>query len=89
MVKVKDENIVCSSCGAPWHGFTECRVLATKTAEQKQRESIIKVLDAVVNGMTYDPGHSDLDDEQPVAVWMTLGDYRRASRLKYELREIA
>ena len=32
-----------------------------------------------------DPGTSDLDDEQTIHVWMTLGDYRRASRLKYEL----
>jgi hypothetical protein len=40
---------------------------------------------AVVNGMDYDPGHSDLDDEQPIHVSMTLGDYRRAARLLHEL----
>ncbi len=36
---------------------------------------------AVVAGMEYNPGHSDLDDEQPVWVKMTLGDYRLACRL--------
>ncbi len=46
---------------------------------------VLPVLRAVTNGMVYDPGHSDLDDEQPINVRMTLGDYRRASRLKYEL----
>ena len=33
---------------------------------------------AVVDGFTYNPGHSDLDDEQSISVRMTLGDYRRA-----------
>ncbi len=40
---------------------------------------------AVVDGFTCDPGHSDLDDEQPISVRMTLGDYRRARRLLCEL----
>ena len=34
----------------------------------------------IVAGFTYDPGHSDLDNEQPINVCMTLGDYRRAGR---------
>lgn len=37
---------------------------------------------AVVAGYPYNPGHSDLDDEQPIHVRMTLGDYRLACRLR-------
>ena len=48
---------------------------------------VTPVVKAVVDGMTYDPGHSDLDDEQPIHVSMTLGDYRRARRLLYELEK--
>lgn len=33
---------------------------------------------AVVDGFTYDPGTSDLDNEQPITVRMTLGQYRKA-----------
>ena len=46
---------------------------------------VLPLVKAVVEGMTYDPGHSDLDDEQPIRVSMTLGEYRRAVRLLYEL----
>lgn len=49
---------------------------------------VLPVLVAVTNGYTYDPGPSDLDDEQPINVRVTLGDYRRASRLKYELERV-
>lgn len=42
---------------------------------------------AIVDGFLYDPGHSDLDNEQPINVRMTLGDYRRASGLLYELNK--
>lgn len=45
------------------------------TKDMKALESILM---AVANGFTYDPGHSDLDDEQPIHVTMTLGDYRKA-----------
>ena len=40
-----------------------------------------KIIAAVVSGFTYDPGHSDLDDEQPINVRMTLGDWRKARLL--------
>ena len=43
--------------------------------------AINQVLMAVVDGFTYDPGHSDLDDEQPINVRMTLGDWRTAQTL--------
>lgn len=39
--------------------------------------SLKQALLAVVNGYDYNPGCSDLDDEQPIHVRMTLGDYRR------------
>ncbi len=45
-------------------------------------DSAQKLIAAVVAGMDYNPGHSDLDDAQPVHVRMTLGDYRLALRLR-------
>ena len=47
--------------------------------------NIFPLLKAIRSGYTYDPGSSDLDDEQPIIVRVTLGDYRRANRLYYEL----
>lgn len=41
-----------------------------------------RLIRAVVAGMEYDPGHSDLNDEQPVWVRLTLGDYRLACQLR-------
>ena len=49
---------------------------------------ITPLVHAVVKGMNYDPGHSDLDDEQPIHVCITLGDYRRAHRLLYQLEKV-
>jgi hypothetical protein len=48
---------------------------------------VLPLLSAVVAGYTYDPGSSDLDDEQSINVRMNLGDYRLASRLKSELEK--
>lgn len=48
---------------------------------------ILPLIKAIVNGMVYDPGHSDLDAEQPIYVSMTLGDYRSARSLLYELEK--
>ena len=30
----------------------------------------------ICESFTYDPGHSDLDNEQPIAIHCTLGDWR-------------
>jgi hypothetical protein len=49
---------------------------------------IYPLVDAVVKGFTYYPDHSDLDDEQPIHVSISLGDYRRAMRLKHELEKL-
>ena len=48
---------------------------------------VLPLIKAVANGMEYDPGHSDLDDEQPVHVVIPLGEYRRAVRLLHELEK--
>jgi hypothetical protein len=37
---------------------------------------------AVLLGFSPDPGTSDLDNEQPIFVRMTLGDYRAAAQLE-------
>ena len=50
----------------------------TKT-ETKLLDTLVST---IVNGYDYDPGDSDLDDEQSIFVRMTLGDYRRAVGLK-------
>jgi len=52
-----------------------------------QRDALQRVANAVVRGFEYDPGHPDLDNEQPIHVSMTLGDYRRARRLLHELEK--
>jgi hypothetical protein len=62
------------------------------TPEQNIRfmaRDVLTVLNTVCAGFTYDPGHSDLDDEQPIHVRMTLGDYRAAVRLKRELDKVS
>lgn len=47
---------------------------------------MLLVLQAIDDGFTYDPCHSDLDNEQTIHVTMTLGDYRRANLLFHELK---
>ncbi len=46
---------------------------------------ILSLVRAIKEGMEYDPGHSDLDNEQPIHVCIPLGEYRRAVRLLHEL----
>ena len=46
---------------------------------------VLPLIDAVCAGYDYDPGSSDLDDEQPIIVRITLGAYQRARRLRHEL----
>ena len=48
-------------------------------------KDVLPLLQAVSKGYAYDPGDSDLDDEQPIWVRLTLGDYRRADRLRHEV----
>jgi len=49
--------------------------------------AIMDVLTALVNGYDYNPGSSDLDNEQIIHVRMNLGVYRRACRLIHTLRD--
>jgi hypothetical protein len=45
------------------------------------------IINAVCLGFNADPGHSDLDDSQPITIRLTLGDYRRALRIRAELNQ--
>jgi hypothetical protein len=47
---------------------------------KKERDDALELLKRVAAGYDYNPGDSDLDDEQPIHVSMTLGDYRRIRR---------
>jgi hypothetical protein len=49
---------------------------------------VLPLLEAIHAGYDYDPGDSDLSDEQPIWVRIPLGEYRRAFRLAHELREL-
>jgi hypothetical protein len=54
----------------------------TKLQADIERRRLIQV---IVSGFTYDPGHSDLDDCQPIHVRMTLGEYRAACKVNAEV----
>jgi hypothetical protein len=58
------------------------RLLATQSPD------VFPLVKAVHDGFTPDPGTSDLDNEQPITVRMSLGEYRRAERLYYELGKL-
>jgi hypothetical protein len=40
-------------------------------------KALWKIASKIRDAFTYDPGHSDLDDEQPIHITVTLGDWRR------------
>jgi hypothetical protein len=44
-----------------------------------------KLMTEVKAGFEYDPGHSDLDNEQPIHVTITLGAYRK---LQWQIERI-
>ena len=48
--------------------------------QQAVREGDARFARIIMAGFYYNPGHSDLDDEQPIHVSITLGDYRKARR---------
>jgi hypothetical protein len=52
---------------------------------KKAKKSLYDAAKVFRDGFTYDPGHSDLDNEQPIHVRVTLGDWRR---LDWELRQL-
>jgi hypothetical protein len=47
----------------------------------KEINRLRAALEVVLKGYEYGPGESDLDNEQPIRVSMTLGDYRRIRSL--------
>jgi hypothetical protein len=49
------------------------------------RDRVRLVLEAVVAGYDYNPGDSDLDNEQPIHVRMTMGEYRKSVRCLNEV----
>ena len=62
------------------------------TPEQQLRflvQAALPFIEKICEGFDYEPGHADLDDEQPIAICtsMTLGEYRRAKRLLRELEK--
>lgn len=38
--------------------------------------NLVEAAKRIRDAFDYDPGHSDLDDEQPIAIHVTLGDWR-------------
>ncbi len=68
-------------------GGPEMKVTAEQLWEMQQQiqHDVKPLVKAITEGFDYDPGHSDLDNDQPITVRMTLGDYLLACRLLYEL----
>ena len=56
-------------------------VRASHEVNELRNRQLLESVRAVVAGYRYDPGDSDLDDEQPINVHITLGEYRRLRRL--------
>ncbi len=52
-----------------------------------QYETMRKLVEAVVEGFSPDPGTSDLDDEQRIVVRMNLGLYRDAQALQWDFNK--
>ena len=49
-------------------------------------DDLIPVATRIRDAFKYDPGHSDLDNEQPIHITVTLGDWRE---LDYWLNKLA
>lgn len=78
----------------PWDGLRQgdrvvarmCMEAATADMRAKltrlraENEALKEALRPFFDGFSYDPGHSDLDNEQPISVRVQLGDWRRARR---------
>ena len=48
-----------------------------RAAAAPKGDEIAKAAQPFRDAFDYDPGHSDLDDEQPINITVTLGDWRR------------
>ena len=56
-----------------------------------ERDELFGALYTLMSHWSYDPGHSDLDDEQPESLPATLGELRKIDmllqRIKYHEKE--
>ena len=89
-----DDFVIRSVQGKNMGGGTEVAIVTTgsysDTVEEANARLIAaapeqnELLQIVKAGFDEDPGTSDLDDEQPICVRMTLGDYRRIKRVLWK-----
>ena len=56
------------------------RQLADEVSTLTERFRFVQ--DLILSGFDDNPGSSDLDDEQPITVRMTLGDYRKVRNMR-------
>ena len=59
------------------------RIIGQIALREKMREI---ALQPFLDGYNYNPGDDDLDNEQPISIRVTLGDYRR---LRSIIRHVA
>ena len=52
---------------------------------KKERDALAAAARPIRDAFTYDPGHSDLDNEQPIHISVTLGAWRN---LNFALNKI-
>ena len=55
-------------------------VALIQRAVAEEQAKVEQLSEVIAAGYNYDPGDSDLDDERPISVRMTLGDYRLATQ---------
>lgn len=51
-----------------------------RSADYRLLDNLADAASRFRDAFTYDPGHSDLDDEQPITITVTLGDWRRLNQ---------
>lgn len=69
-----------SKCGCEIHVIKWSSKANSVTVQScpvhKNAVALLAAVKPIIYGFTPDPGTSDLDNEQPIHVSMTLGDYR-------------
>lgn len=68
---VKTLNAIAETLLEKWPTAKESAAVIREAARAMEAAKVFR------DAFTYDPGHSDLDNEQPIAVHVTLGDWRR------------
>lgn len=56
-------------------------------ATEKYLQDLLKAAKPFVAALDYNPGHSDLDNEQPITLTVTLGDWRKLQSAVSSVRE--